>query len=187
MFYYNNVSSNPALTYSTDINSCCGWCTSFAAFINRWHFYKYCPPGLGIKGKVHGVYLKVEDPALLSKYAWVAPEEIPHRLIGFLGSWHVIRIYLVFLKLWVKRKACRLSTANLTSLEETELYNLVIYPALISLLLATAFQDISSNLSIARAKAQARANKRGKQRIANSSNLSMPSHAIQAAFSEKFT
>jgi hypothetical protein len=155
------VDTSPSL--EPDIDSACGEVDSFGVFLKGWSMFPFM--NLQMSGRVHGIYLRIDDSKELGKSHMVQPQDIPNVLIGELSSWGYIKIYFLFPNIWLQRRRPN-STSILTDDQREVLYDRVIRPALESTMSSTDLGEIPMSFETARIQALATSTESG--RVVNS-------------------
>jgi hypothetical protein len=131
MYTHLSRSIHPAPTLTLDWDSFMGWATSFAAFSKGITCIPYSNASSQMKGKLHGLFHKIQPEAPESEPMFVSIEKLPHKYLGFLAGWSDISVYIVFPTIFLRRGAGKRSyTTILTKKEETLFYECVLWPAL---------------------------------------------------------
>jgi len=187
MALHDFTSYHLAPTVTVDVDSVCGIMESLAAFRKGWMFYSYTTAGNLMSGTTFGIHIRIEDDALTNGYQLVAPQNVPHILIGTLSSWSYIKIFFLFPKIWVKRRHNKAASNILTEQQQRDLYDLVLYPAFETCLPPNALQEIPTTFDIAKIHAQTSARERGRSTNASASRIQLLTYAIQHEYSLEFT
>ena len=89
--------------------------------------------------------------------------------------------------MWLKRRNLRDQTTYLTKKQRKELYNLVIYPAILRAFSGTNTTTIPASFNIAMNEAEASSYERGRQGEASGSRLQILHHHLQPQGLHEFT
>jgi hypothetical protein len=162
MHHEEYTARQPAPVIKTDIDSVCGYGENLAMFKRGWTFYPHTSNGNVIRGRIHGIHMRIEDPSSPLGYSMVSPQEIPHLQGGCLPTWKPVDIFFLFPQMWLKRKGTSEPTVFLTMQQRREFYDLAFYPALEAVLDASDLYPFPRNFDIAIANSQVSSKERGR-------------------------